>query len=28
VKIQFGPETAWPAGGRNKGLTLTKYTIH
>jgi len=28
VKIQFGPEAAWPAGVRNKALTLTKYTLH
>jgi len=28
VKIQFGPETAWPATVRNKSLTLTKYTLH
>jgi len=28
VKLQFGPETAWPAGVRNKAVTLTKYEIH
>jgi len=28
VKIQFGPEAAWPATVRNKALVLTKYQLH
>jgi hypothetical protein len=28
VKIQFGPEAAWPERVRNKAVTLVKYEIH
>ena len=28
VKIQFGPEAAWPDNVRNKAITLQKYQLH